>query len=135
MSFTSVARASREIGSCRIESAHLNQRFRAVMSVSRVCAQPASWMSFTPLRDFYARPTDQFRAVIARSRSCAPIKAYNSSPRRPLMAGLSFDHPERESRMKITRVTPWLIHADVAYYFGRRGTYLFVEVNTDEGVV
>ena len=36
--------------------------------------------------------------------------------------------------MKITRVTPWLIHADIAYNFGRRGTYLFVEVNTDEGI-
>ena len=36
--------------------------------------------------------------------------------------------------MKITGVTPWLIHADIAYNFGRRGTYLFVEVNTDEGV-
>ena len=36
--------------------------------------------------------------------------------------------------MKITAVTPWLIHADVAYNFGRRGTYLFVEVNTDEGI-
>jgi galactonate dehydratase len=36
--------------------------------------------------------------------------------------------------MKITKVTPWLLHARAAYYFGRPGEYIFVEVQTDEGI-
>ena len=36
--------------------------------------------------------------------------------------------------MKITKVTPWLLHARAAYYFGRPGEYIFVEVKTDEGI-
>lgn len=36
--------------------------------------------------------------------------------------------------MKITKVTPWLLHAEAAYSFGRPGEYIFVEVETDEGV-
>ncbi len=36
--------------------------------------------------------------------------------------------------MKITKVTPWLLHAEAAYSFGRPGEYVFVEVETDEGV-
>ena len=36
--------------------------------------------------------------------------------------------------MKITKVTPWLLHARAAYHFGRPGEYIFVEVKTDEGI-
>lgn len=36
--------------------------------------------------------------------------------------------------MKITKVTPWLLHARAAYCFGRPGEYIFVEVQTDEGI-
>lgn len=36
--------------------------------------------------------------------------------------------------MKITKVTPWLLHAPAAYRDGRKGEYIFVEVNTDEGI-
>ncbi|MDA0676605.1 MAG: mandelate racemase/muconate lactonizing enzyme family protein [Chloroflexi bacterium] len=36
--------------------------------------------------------------------------------------------------MKITAVTPWLLHAPAAYRDGRKGEYIFVEVNTDEGI-
>lgn len=36
--------------------------------------------------------------------------------------------------MKITKITPWLLHAEAAYSFGRPGEYIFVEVQTDEGV-
>ncbi len=36
--------------------------------------------------------------------------------------------------MKITKITPWLLHAPAAYRDGRKGEYIFVEVNTDEGV-
>ena len=36
--------------------------------------------------------------------------------------------------MKITKVTPWLLHARAAYYFGRPGEYIFVEVKTDVGI-
>ena len=32
------------------------------------------------------------------------------------------------------KVTPWLLHARAAYYFGRPGEYIFVEVKTDEGI-
>ena len=32
--------------------------------------------------------------------------------------------------MKITGVTPWLVKADTSYW----GEYLFVEVQTDEGI-
>jgi galactonate dehydratase len=36
--------------------------------------------------------------------------------------------------MKITKVTPWLLLAKAAYDFGRQGEYIFVEVQTDEGI-
>ena len=36
--------------------------------------------------------------------------------------------------MKISKITPWLLHAAAAYKFGRPGEYIFVEVQTDEGV-
>ncbi|MDP6666265.1 MAG: mandelate racemase/muconate lactonizing enzyme family protein [Dehalococcoidia bacterium] len=36
--------------------------------------------------------------------------------------------------MKITKVTPWLLHAPAAYNFDRPGEYIFVEVQTDEGI-
>jgi galactonate dehydratase len=36
--------------------------------------------------------------------------------------------------MKITKVTPWLLLATAAYNFGRQGEYIFVEVQTDEGI-
>jgi galactonate dehydratase len=36
--------------------------------------------------------------------------------------------------LKITSVTPWLLHAPAAYRDGRKGEYIFVEVQTDEGV-
>lgn len=36
--------------------------------------------------------------------------------------------------MKITKVTPWLLHAPAAYRDGRKGEYIFVEVQTDEGI-
>jgi galactonate dehydratase len=36
--------------------------------------------------------------------------------------------------LKITAVTPWLLHAPAAYRDGRKGEYIFVEVNTDEGI-
>ncbi|MCS5643270.1 MAG: mandelate racemase/muconate lactonizing enzyme family protein, partial [Dehalococcoidia bacterium] len=36
--------------------------------------------------------------------------------------------------MKITKITPWLLLARAAYNFGRQGEYIFVEVQTDEGV-
>ena len=35
---------------------------------------------------------------------------------------------------KITKVTPWLLLATAAYNFGRQGEYIFVEVQTDEGI-
>tara|TARA_A100001037_G_scaffold40334_1_gene31406 strand:- start:598 stop:1758 length:1161 start_codon:yes stop_codon:yes gene_type:complete len=36
--------------------------------------------------------------------------------------------------MKITKVTPWLLLAKAAYDFGRQGEYIFVEIETDEGI-
>ena len=42
--------------------------------------------------------------------------------------------PNREISMKITKVTPWLLLATAAYNFGRQGEYIFVEVQTDEGI-
>ena len=36
--------------------------------------------------------------------------------------------------MKIIKVTPWLLLATAAYNFGRQGEYIFVEVQTDEGI-
>jgi len=36
--------------------------------------------------------------------------------------------------MKITKITPWLLLAAAAYRGGRQGEYIFVEVQTDEGV-
>ncbi len=36
--------------------------------------------------------------------------------------------------MKITKVIPWLLHSEAAYNFGRPGEYIFVEVQTDEGI-
>jgi galactonate dehydratase len=36
--------------------------------------------------------------------------------------------------MKITKVIPWLLLATAAYNFGRQGEYIFVEVQTDEGI-
>ena len=36
--------------------------------------------------------------------------------------------------MKITKITPWLLLATAAYNFGRQGEYIFVEVQTDEGI-
>ena len=36
--------------------------------------------------------------------------------------------------MKITKVTPWLLHAPAAYNFNRPGEYIFIEVQTDEGI-
>jgi galactonate dehydratase len=36
--------------------------------------------------------------------------------------------------MKITKVQPWLLLATAAYSFGRQGEYIFVEVQTDEGI-
>ena len=39
-----------------------------------------------------------------------------------------------ETFMKITKITPWLLLATAAYNFGRQGEYIFVEVQTDEGI-
>jgi galactonate dehydratase len=36
--------------------------------------------------------------------------------------------------LKIIKVTPWLLLATAAYNFGRQGEYIFVEVQTDEGI-
>src|SRR5688572_29747229 len=69
------------------------------------------------------------RAGTSSSRCARP------APRVPDRFGQSASlqpHVNRESRskMKITSVRPWLIQSSASYW----GEFLFVEVNTDEGI-